>query len=94
MLTVLQTFALQFYEIRCFPGNISKFAKLLFWYKNYKLVAASEFMYDNYRVNIGDEHGDKILEYDIEKTICMFFLMLYLNLLRMYATSKISFHNA
>ena len=57
-------------------------------------MAASEFMYDNCRVNIGDEHGDKILEYDIEKTICMFVLMLYLNLLRMYATSKISFHNA
>ena len=52
-------------------------------------VAASDFMYDNCRVNIGDEHGDKILEYDIEKTICMFFLMLYLNLLSKFTTLRL-----
>ena len=39
---------------------------------------ASEFMYDNCRVNIGYEHGDKrILEYNIQKII------------RLYAASKI-----
>ena len=46
-------------------------------------------MYDNFRVNIGYEHGDRILEYDIEKILKMFFRILYLNLLRVYAASKI-----
>ena len=60
-------------------------------------MVASEFVYDNFRVNIGYEHGDRILEYGIEKILCMFFRILYLNLLRMYAASKIvnfQFHNS
>ena len=52
-------------------------------------MVASEVMYDNCRVNIGYEHGDRILKYDIEKILSMFFRILYLNLLRVYAASKI-----
>ena len=60
-------------------------------------MVASEFMYENCRVNIRYEHGDRILEYDIEKILSMFFRILYLNLLGMYAASKIvnfEFHNS
>ena len=60
-----------------------------FWIYVWRWVVASKFMYDNFRVNIGCEHGDRILEYDIEKILNMFFRILYLNLLRVYAASKI-----
>ena len=52
-------------------------------------MVTSEFMYDSCRVNIGYEHADRILEYDIEKIFSMFFRILYLNLLRVCAASKI-----
>ena len=53
-------------------------------------MVASEFVYDNCRANIGYEHGDKrILEYNTQKIFGLFFRILYLNLLRLNAASKI-----
>ena len=55
-----------------------------------ELSVASEFMYDNCRVNIGYEYGDKrILEYNTQKIFSLLFRILYLNLLRLNAASKI-----
>ena len=93
MLTMLQTFDPQFYESRYFSKNISKFTKLLFLYKNYRRVVASEFLYDNCGVNTGYENEDRILE----NNISMFFRILYLNLIRLHPASKIvnlQFHNS